>query len=310
MKKLVCSLLFVIMALFAVDRVGGVAMQWVARHTNDVLGPKLRYLQHDVHEDVVFVGASRCHHHYVPSIVADSLGMSVYNAGVGGSDNIFSHYIVLCHILARYTPRVICLEVMPTDVCQQDDPFQVLSFFAPLYGTNASADSVYRVAGKSWQYQASHLLRYNAKAGSNLVGLVLNRQKGNDCGYIPLPKPKAHLQQPVAEEAWPGVDSLKIAYIERFISICRDRHIQLIFTISPKYTLVPPSHYDTLRQIARRHGIPLLDYHTRGLYLDHPEYFKDCTHLWDEGARRFSALFAKDLKKTLEDVKVAADMQQ
>ena len=76
MKKLVCSLLFVIMALFAVDRVGGVAMQWVARHTNDVLGPKLRYLQHDVHEDVVFVGASRCHHHYVPSIVADSLGIT------------------------------------------------------------------------------------------------------------------------------------------------------------------------------------------------------------------------------------------
>lgn len=310
MKKLVCSILYVIIALFAVDRAGGVVMKWVGRHTNDVLAPKLRYLQHDVHEDVVFIGASRCHHHYVSSIIADSLGLSVYNAGVGGSDNIFSHYIVLCHVLARYAPKVVCLEVMPTDVSRQDDPFQVLSFFAPLYGCNQKADSVYRLAGKYWRYQVSHLLRYNAKAASNIIGLVLNRQKGNDSGYIPLPKPNAYPKQPTTEETGQDTDSLKTEYIERFINICREKHIQLVFTVSPKYTIVPPNHYDTLRQIARRHRIPFLDYHTRGLYLDHPEYFKDRTHLWDEGAKHFSALFAKDLKNALEDVKVVQCVQQ
>ena len=49
MKKFICSLAFIIVGLFVADRLGGIAMRWVGEHTNDVLGPKLRYLQHDIH---------------------------------------------------------------------------------------------------------------------------------------------------------------------------------------------------------------------------------------------------------------------
>lgn len=300
MKKFICSLAFIIVGLFVADRLGGIAMRWVGEHTNDVLGPKLRYLQHDIHEDMVLIGASRCHHHYLPSILSDSLGMSVYNAGVGGSDNIFSHFIVLSHILQRYTPKVVCLEVMPTDYCRQDDPFNVLSFYAPLYGYCEKADSIYRLAGKHWRYQVSHLYRYNAKAASNIVGMVLNRQRENDNGYIPLPKPNSLPGSPTTEKARYDTDSLKIEYIERFIGLCRAHQIRIVFTVSPKYTLVEPEHYKVLKDIAQRNHIPFMDYHTRGLYIDRPDYFKDVTHLWDEGARRFSSVFATDIKSVLE----------
>jgi hypothetical protein len=300
MKKLLCSLLFILSGLFVADRFGGMMMNWVGEHTNDVLGPKLRYLHDDIHEDLVLIGASRCHHHYLPSILSDSLGMSVYNVGVGGSDNIFSHYIVLCHILQRYTPKVICLEVMPTDYCRQKDPFNVLSFYAPLFGYCEMADSVYRLAGKHWRYQMSHLFRYNAKASSNIIGLVLNRQTDSDNGYIPLPKPNQFPKDPATEETMYDIDSLKIEYMDRFIGLCQDHHIKLVFTVSPKYTFVAPEHYKVLRDIAQKNGIPFLDYHTKGLYLDHPDYFKDGTHLWDEGARLYSSVFASDLKRVLE----------
>lgn len=299
MKKFICSLAFIIGGLFVADRMGGIAMRWVVEHTNDVLGPKLRYLQHDIHEDVVMMGASRCHHHYQPSILSDSLGMSVYNAGVGGSNNIFSHYIVLCHILQRYTPKVICLEVMPTDYYRQEDAFNVLSFFAPLYGNCEAADSVYRLAGKYWQYQVSHLYRYNAKASANLVGLVLNRQADHDHGYMPLRKPNQFPTQIDAETTRTDVDSLKLEYMERFIRRCHGKHIQLVFTVSPELTLVDASHYDLLKDLAQRNGVPFLDYHTTRTYHDHPEYFKDARHLWDEGARRYSSVFASDLKRTI-----------
>ncbi|MBQ8158888.1 MAG: hypothetical protein IJ081_07715 [Prevotella sp.] len=301
MKKLICSLVFILIGLFTVDRAGGLMMRWVGEHTNDVLGPKLRYLHHDIHEEVVLMGASRCHHHYLPSVLSDTLGMSVYNAGVGGSDNIFSHFIVLCHILERYTPKVICLEVMHTDYCQQEDAFTVLSYFAPLYGNSEAADSVYRLAGKYWQYQVSHLYRYNAKAASNLVGLVLNRQKDNDQGYIPLPKPNQCPQQLAVEQARHDVDSLKIEYLQRFIDLCRDRQICLVFTVSPKYTLVDADHYQVLREMAQKNQVPMLDYHTTGLYHNQPAYFKDITHLWDKGARLYSAVFASDLKHIVQE---------
>ena len=99
MKKFLLSMLAIICGLWAVDRTGGLAMKWVSEHSTDVLSPKLRYIRDSIHEDIVLMGASRCHHHYLPSIICDTVGMSVYNAGVGSADNIYSHYILLCHIL-------------------------------------------------------------------------------------------------------------------------------------------------------------------------------------------------------------------
>lgn len=305
MKKFIVSLVFIIAGLFAADRIGGVGMNWVYGHTNDVLSPKLRYLCHDIHEDVVLIGASRCHHHYLPSILSQTLGMSVYNAGIGGSNNIFSHYMVLCYILARHTPKIICLEVMPTDYCQQTDTYNALSFFAPLFGYNEAADSVYRLAGNYYQYHLSHLYRYNAKASSNLLGLVLNRQAGNDNGYIPLSKPNLFPKKPATEDMRNDIDSLKIRYIQRFADLCHDRQIKLVFMVSPKYTIVDSSHYNILKDIAQKNGILFLDYHTCGLYHNHAEYFKDSSHLWDEGARRFSKTFANNLKEILRQDKLS-----
>lgn len=302
MKKLAYSILIIFAALFAVDRLGGLAMKWVFAHSNDVLAPKLCYIEKGVEEDVVLMGASRCHHHYLPSVIGDTLGMSVYNAGIGGANNIYSHYIVLCHLLQRHAPKVVCMEVMPTDYCQQDDAFSVVSFFAPLFGNCKAADSIYYLAGSHWKYQLSHLYRYNAKASSNVWGLVLNRQGGGELGYIPLPRPNQFPTEAEAEAKEETVDSLKLHYLQRFINLCRQGHIQLVWMVSPKLTKVSPSHYDVLKSLAQANGIPFLDYHTRGLYLDHPEYFKDSSHLWDEGAKVFSSLFAHDLKECLKQM--------
>ena len=301
MRKVTSTLLIVLAALFAADRLGGMAMEWVFRHSNDVLSPKLRHLADGVDEDVVLLGASRCHHHYVPSVMADSLGLSVYNAGVGGADNIYSHYIVLCHVLASHTPKVVCLEVMPTDVNVQAEPFTVTSFFAPLYGRNAAADSIFLLAGNHWRYRVSHLYRYNAKASSMLWGLVLNRQRGSDNGYIPLERAAIPPSSATAEKPVGETDSLKLSYLKRFADLCRQHGTRLVLTISPKFTLADANHYDALRQFATNNALPLLDYHTPGLYLDHPELFKDASHLCDEGARVFSSLFAHDLKEVMED---------
>lgn len=297
MKRLLLSLLLLFIGLLATDRFGAVLMKHVAYHSRDVLAPKLRTLQDGVSADVVLLGASRCHHHYVPSIMADSLGMSVYNAGVGGSDNIYSHYLVLCHLLRHHTPRIVCLELMPSDYQKEADPFHALSFFAPLFGQCSQADSLYMLAGSYWKYRLSHLYRYNAKATSNILGLFINRQSLADNGYIPLPQPAKTLQGPEREGvAVLGCDSQKLTFLRRFIALCRQQGILLVFTVSPRLTEAPDSLYMPLKVVAREAGIPFLDYHGQHLYHDHPEYFKDGLHLWDHGARLFTMLFASDLK--------------
>ena len=74
--------MFLLLGLFAADRLGGIGMKWINRHTGDLLAPKFRYLTEDLHEDVLLIGASRYHQHYVPSIIAPKIGMSVYNCGI------------------------------------------------------------------------------------------------------------------------------------------------------------------------------------------------------------------------------------
>ena len=89
MKKLLISILFVLVGLFAVDRAGGFAMQWVYNNTDNYIAEKIRYLADEADEDVILLGTSRCNFHYVSTILGDSLGMTVYNGGVDGSESIF-----------------------------------------------------------------------------------------------------------------------------------------------------------------------------------------------------------------------------
>lgn len=299
MRKTIVSLIFILVSTFIIDRIGGMAMWWVNQNTHDVSGPKIKYLVYDVHEDVVLMGTSRCNLHYVPSIISDSIGMSVYNGGIDASNNIYSHYIMLSHILAHHTPKIICLDLVPNDYAKELDPFGRVSFFAPYIGKNKQADSVFHDAGKYWFYEISHLYRYNAKAISNIAGLVIDKYAHSENGYIPQPRPR---QQPKLYENNNvyEVDSVKLKYLNRYIALCHQHGIKLVFTVSPAYIIASQEQYSVLAQISEDNNIPMFDYHSEGLFIDHPEYFKDNEHLWDKGARLYSAVFASDLKSILK----------
>ena len=92
------------------------------------------------------------------------------------------------------------------------------------------------------------------------------------------------------------MDQQKIEYLHLFVDLCRQNGVKVVFVVSPKYTRVDGTHYDVLKAFANEQSIPFLDYHTSGLYRDHPEYFKDEGHLWDKGARLYSSVIAQDLK--------------
>ena len=303
MKKFIVSLSFILIALFAVDRFGGKVMWWVNQHTHDVSGPKIKYLVNDVNENIVMMGTSRCNCHYVPSIISDTLGISVYNGGIDASNNIYAHYIMLNHIMSHHAPKVICLEVMTSDFAKQKkgNPFETTTFFAPYFGINAQADSIFLLAGTYNKYKFSHLYRYNAKSFSNLAGLAINRHAGGDRGYIP-PTIQKHIPDTLLHWNTPTtVDSLKIKYVQKFIDICYNHGTKVIFVVSPCYSIVDADHYDVLKTIAKKNNIPFMDYHTTGLFLDHPEYFKDPSHLGnDDACRKYSSIFAHDLKSILE----------
>lgn len=304
--RFLVSLLSVGAMLFVLDRVGARVMWWINQHTHDVSGPKIRMMADSVDAEFVMMGTSRCNSHYVPSILADSLHLTVYNGGVDASGCIFAHYFLLQQLLRHHSPQLVGLDVLPNDYQVNPSSFNTMGFFAPYIGRSKEADEVFHEAGTYWYYQISHLYRYNSKAVSNLAGLLVNRQAHVDRGYLPGPPPPIFPAQLGREGSdVPCVDTLKVKYLEMFISQCQQRGIRVFFVVSPSYTKASPSLYDPLKDVARRHGIPFFDYHTVGLFHDHPDYFRDHGHLWDRGARLYSSRFAHDLKLWWEQQNVA-----
>lgn len=298
MKKFLVSLFTILVLFFAIDRIGALAMSECMKRTNAKAEVKIRYIADGIDEDVVLLGTSRCIHHYVPSIITDSIHKSVYNGGISDSDNIYAHYILLNLMLIHHRPEVVCLELMPKDYSiQTDDPFGKISFFAPWIGRSAAADSVYMEAGTYWNYVVSHLYRYNAKGVEALGGMISNHRYGEDNGYFTIEGTHNKSLTMEKEVSPNGVDSLKLAYLQRFINLCHKDNIKLVFTFSPRYSTTPQGFYAPLMDIAAKNGVPCLDYHTSGLFHDHPEYFRDNGHMLENGAKAFSAIFAGDLKR-------------
>lgn len=304
MKKLIISIIIIISGIFIVDRLGAQIMWWVNQHTNENAGLKIREMVNHVDAEVLLMGTSRCNRHYVPSIISDSTGMSVYNGGIDASDNIYAHYTLLNLILQRYKPKVICLEVSTNDFTNPQDPFSTVSYFAPYFGTSEQSDSIFHLASLYWPYKLFHLYRFNAKATSNIAGLFITPQDVGRDGYVPSQKPSNFItNKPERAEITGKTDQQKVEFIQRFINICKRENIILVFTISPSYNTISDTHYNELKIIAQENNIPLLDYHTKGLFLDRPDFFEDRVHLWDKGARLYSMIFASDLKIILKNKK-------
>ena len=298
-KKFFISVVAFAFLFFAFDRIGGWLMSICLDKTDAKAEVKMRYLVEDVSEPILLMGTSRCAYHYIPSIISDSLNAEVYNGGISASDNIYSHYILLNLILKHHKPNVVCLEMMTNDLLVQDDSFSKIAFFAPYFGRNAEADSVYMAAGRYWNYKIFHLYRYNSKAIEMLGGMLVNHRYGEDHGYFKILGTRDESITIKDEEPYEEVDSMKLHYFQKFIYQCHSNGIKLVCMVSPRYSKVVKDEYKPLKDIAESNGVPFLDYHSAGLYLDRPELFRDNGHMLEEGANAYSSIFASDLKRVI-----------
>ena len=297
MKKTLFSIFCIIVIWWCIDRVCGMGMWWLNQNSQDTTSPKIKNIVDGLSEDIIFMGTSRCNGHYVSKIIQDSLGISAYNAGIDGSDNIFAQYMALCYILQHHIPKTICLEIQNSFLSEEENSYKTTGYFAPYFGLNENADSVYHTTGDYWLYKLSHLYRYNTKVLANITGQIKHYWENAELGYNPNPEPVCFPKL----GNWQSEDFVisieKKNYLLRFIRLCQEKGIFLCFTIAPAYARIDTSYYNKLKEIACSYSIPVFDYHTTGLFLDHPEFFKDSYHLWDKGARCYSSIFSSDLKR-------------
>lgn len=298
-KEIIRLILFLTVAVAAwlcVDRVAAGMMWNVHIKSNDVSAPKLRGIAFDYEGDVMVFGTSRANTHYDSRLISDSLGCRFVNCGVDASKNIYAHYISLCLLLRHHRPSTVVLELMSGDYCRQQDPYTAIGFFTPYINLDEEVDYLFRCAGRYMPCKLSHLYRYNSKAVSNLGGLSKESSPFEEGGFLPMPALE-HYPDTLEREIYKGdIDIKKMSLIDRFYSRCEREGIKVVFVFSPCYKKADSRLYMPLKAYAALHSIPVLDYHSKGLFHDRPDYFRDAMHLNERGAREYSAVFAQDLK--------------
>ena len=100
MKKLLLHILIVACLFFVIDRILGIGLSYLYRISNVTDEYKISYTNESTEDSLLFMGSSRCLHHYNPLIFENELGVSCFNAADWGIKNIFYHYGTLGNILA------------------------------------------------------------------------------------------------------------------------------------------------------------------------------------------------------------------
>jgi hypothetical protein len=301
MKNFLKRLLIIIIITLAVDRALFYVVKYFYKTTTTTDEYKLSSVMSTMNDPVVFMGSSRCHHNYIPSVIGDTLKMGVYNAGLWGMRNIYFQYGLLCNILERYTPQTICLELHPIDYLQTPlSQAESVSVLTPFINYSSGCDEVLKQAGFYYKCELSGLYRYNSEFPNILMGNLGQRSSPADKGYKGLTG-ELDTTFKITPEKFPfPVDANKMHYLQAFIDKCKEKKIRLIFLCSPMYAVDKTSAFNFPADIARKNGITFIDhYYLKGI-TGHPEYYYDFGHLNTIGSKKYSSIVASELKQYIK----------
>lgn len=288
MKKFIVKILLFIAIVIAIDFGVGYVGDYLISHvksgdtkrTNDLV-------MNDCH-DVLILGSSRAHHHYDTPFLSDTLGLDVYNAGYDGNGVILA-YGLLELMLERYQPKLIIYDVEPTfdiNVYERDDNHKrYISRLRPYYRHKAIGEIIEDVSSEEWYKVHSGMIRYNM---SILTMLTENLRNDVDerKGFSPLEG--EYDREPDNKETKGELDSFKLKYFEKLVTLAQTKQIPIIVVASPKYGSSSSSCLEPVVDICKQNNVEFYDYYADVEFMKHKEWFKEPMHLNNVGANEFS----------------------
>ena len=293
MKKFLFHILLFFGIVAIVDLGFGKTCEWLQAHTKGGRMKSIRQTAMIQDADIVIMGSSRAHHHYVPAILAGSLVLTAYNAGVDGNGIVLASGLYYL-IAKRYNPKVIIYDVEPAfdiNVYAEDgNNTRYIGWLRPYFSDPDVRDIVTRVDPTERFKNLSNLFQYNSKVVDLLKDQFVTSDYTKD-GYVPMQG--IMKQKPVnpsnAEQTM--IDSLKLNMMEEFIAeVCRS-DTRLVLIASPKYGAETSSIYKPVKDLCNNYGVDFWDYYNVSEF-QNMEFFKEQMHLNEEGARVFTKVIA------------------
>lgn len=309
MKKLLYKMLVFIALFIAIDY--GIGQLFTALE-NKVIDYPINYgntylkAAHNLNEDIIIIGESRAHGNFIPSVLEDSLIMSVINAANNGS-YMSQQAAVIRMMLNKYVPQLIIWEVNPTSLMEtfQLDELDAVLDLTPFYKT----DSLSRCLIQQRSSYECIKMQSNAYRNNNkLVGLLLIIAKGhhedNLKGYNPLST--SGYIFPSKRELVFDDDFSKDRYdlLKGTLELLKIKKCRVLLVSSPQYensNLNSTKQAKMFESLMDSLGVPYLDYRYDYRFQSDSTLFKDCSHLNEKGASAFMQIIIPEINTLIQD---------
>ena len=250
-------------------------------------------------EECLILGSSRAAHHYNPSIIQDSLNLTVYNAGLDGHGISYADGVIKARI-QRSLPSLIILECSSIEL--QHSWLSSINSLKPYYSKYPSIlEFSQSVNGNNEKIKSKFAFyRFNSTL-LPMIKTYFSKQEDKQKGFVPLDNSvsKVIVNDIQKESSIERIDSVSNIVLADFIATCKNRGINLVICYSPILGNVK----DEAMLLSNRFqelDVPFLDFSDDSTFINHPNLlFKDNTHLNKDGADIYSRIVAHKIKGIL-----------
>ena len=305
-RRFLLIVLITVTSLMVIDFVVGKAGDYAMTKIPDYSGhfAKDNFRLNRMTDDIVILGSSRGDHHYVSSMLSDSINRytgksySLYNAAIP-SKYINCNSCAAESIMGRYSPRLIIFEVSQREF-DGEKALADMEYSIVHYHSNPYVRKYLDNLGLKERIKcASNLFRYNTKLLR--IASAFTTPASNTDGYEPL-----YAKMPITDNRDPKqmllpeeADDYTIDNFIRVLKTAKGKNIPLVVVSSPRY--FPSDNNDYLEEFCTQYQIPYIDLFNLDYFNEHPEFFKDWGHLNDAGAHLYTALFFERIKPYLPE---------
>lgn len=300
MSRFLKNLVLFFILILMVDIGYGLISNYLFWHAHSGIIQKRVYVSNEVDKDIVMFGSSRMAHHYVTNIIQDSLDVTCYNAGEDGQ-GIFLSYYYLQSLLNRYKPKLIVYDIYRFDI-ETDDNTKYISVLKPFSRNDAAKEVITSISPLETLKLKSSLYKYNSMTFNILESYLLKEKTDSNNGFQPFTK---HFNRDIdllgdnGNKKEYSIDSLKLLYLMKFISICKENEIPLLFFISPAYKPEHVQSFTVIKELLQSEGVMLYDFYEDQDYALHKELFQDWSHMNYNGAVRYTNKLIPYLKRVV-----------
>ena len=247
--------------------------------------------------DLLIFGSSTASHNFHPNAFNGYINGSFYNTGRDGC-TIFYQYALLKSVLKRYTPKIIILNFDQAEFIDEPETYDHLSALLPFYRDHPEIRDIIELKSPYEKVKLfSQIYPFNSYIFSIAIGSSKQNKmrRGDYQGYVPL---DGSLKGPLQNGSTIvdfAIDPVKVQYYKYFMEACKLAGVKLIVVCSPFHVKPNYELYNTQlgKKITEGYGLSFNNYSKDSMFLKHPEYFDDISHLNDKGALIFSRIVAR-----------------